>query len=285
MSYQLGDVVPLSVTVRDADGSAANAGQVDLTVTLPDGTTDVTSGISPTSTGVYDHDYATTQAGRHGVRWVATGANASAYTDAFLVEPADDRDFISLAETKRHLRKDATKTSDDAELAEFIAAACAKIVDLIGPVSPATVTDEVEVCRPRRTIILDAHPVIEVTSVQLAGTPATTIDPADADAGTAGWRLADAGAGLIDHTGGWPTGTVRIAYRAGRTPVPGNVRLAALELVKHLWQTIKLNTTGSRPPVAGGDQILIAGTAYALPNRVRELLGLGKLPSSDVMVG
>lgn len=136
-------------------------------------------------------------------------------------------------------------------------------------------------CRRHGRIILDTHPVIAVTSVTVDG---TLVDEADPNAGTDGWEL-DPGPGILRHTGYWPYGDVAITYRAGRTPLPGNVRLAALELVAHLWKTIKLQTQGSRPAVAGGDAVVVAGTAYALPNRVRELLGLGRNPTAGVLVG
>lgn len=281
MSYQLGDVVPLSVTITDADGNPADAGSVTLTVTLPDGTTDVTSDITSTTTGVYDHDYTTTQAGRHAVRWVATGDNASAYTDAFTVEASDDRTFISLAETKTHLRK--TDSKDDAELTGYITAACAKIVELIGQVSPITDTEEWTLHRPVRRLIPRTQPVLSVTSVEYAGTPTVTIPQADADTGTPGWVL-DPG-GVIRHTTYFGRGTVRVTLRAGRSPVPGNIRLAALELTGHLWRSTKLNGSGGRPPIQASDDLVIAGQAYALPNRVKELLGLGRLPTGDVLVG
>jgi hypothetical protein len=279
MSFNLGDVVPLSITVRDADGAPANAGAVTVTVTLPDGTS-ATPDVTNPETGTYNADYPTTQAGVHQVRWVATGENASAFEDAFSVGSATGLNFISLRETKTHLRKDLTKTADDAELAEFITAACAKIVELIGPVAPVDVTQQ---ARPGygRTIVLDQHPVISVTSVTIDGQDEPEADLA---AGTRGWIL-DPGAGLLGHLGPWPHGTVTMTYRAGRTPLPGNVRLAALELVKHLWTTIKYRQGGPRPGVPGDDTIVVAGQAYALPNRVRELLGLGKLQTSDVMVG
>ena len=280
MSFQLGDVVPLSVTVTDADSQLADASAVTLTVTLPDGTTDVTSNIASTTTGVYDHDYETVQAGVHQVRWVATGDNASAFEDVFSVGAAASANFISLAEIKTHLKKDLVKTTDDAELLEFITASCSKIVELVGPVAPVALTQTVRCGARRGSIILDAHPVIEVTSVTIDG---DAVAEADLDAGVSGWIL-DAGAGLLRHSG-WLWGTVTVAYRAGRAPLPGNVRLAGLELTAHLWRTIKLNGTGGRPPVAGGDDIVIAGAAYALPNRVRELLGLGRNPTSDVLVG
>lgn len=283
MSFQLGDVVPLSVTITDADGNLSNAGSVTLTVTLPDGTTDVTAGISSTTTGVYDHDYSTVQAGRHGVRWVATGANASAFTDAFEVEAADDLNFISLTDTKTHLRK--TDTKDDAELVGFITAACAKIVELIGPVSPTAVTETVRIPRwGNNTITLGTSPVISITSVTVRGVSPVTVPAADPDTNTDGWVL-NGGAGVLTHTSRFPYGTLQVDYRAGRTPVAGNIRLAGLELTSHLWRSIKLNGSGGRPPIQAADDIVIGGQAYALPNRVRELLGLGRNQTADVLVG
>lgn len=282
MTFQLGDVVPLSVTVTDADGNLADATAVTLTVTLPDATTVVTGPIASTTPGVYNHDYVTVQAGAHAVRWVATGTNASAYDDAFTVEATDNGAFISLHEQKVHQKKDLIKTSDDAELVGFIAASCEKIVELIGPVAPTTCVDTTPRRWCRGPIVLDQHPVISITSVAVVGGDA--IVAADLDNDVQGWEL-DPGPGLLSHSSWWPAGRIRVTYRAGRTPVPAKARLAALELTAHLWRTIKLNGTGGRPPVAGGDDIVIAGAAYALPNRVRELLGLGKNPTADVMVG
>lgn len=280
MSYQLGDVVPLSVTITDSDGQPADAGAVTLTVTLPDGTTDVTNPITSTTPGVYDHDFATTQAGVHQVRWVATGENASAFEDAFSVASAAGLNFISLRETKKHLKKDPAKTTDDAELIEFISAACSKITELIGPVAPVDVTQR---ARPGcdRTIILGQHPVISVTSVTVDGQTESEADP---DTGAPGWTL-DPAAGLLGHFGRWPYGTVTVTYRVGRTPLPGNIRLAALELVGHLWKQSQLNNGAGRPPITGDDQVIVAGAAYALPLRVRELLGLGRNQTADVLVG
>lgn len=285
MSFQLGDVVHLTFAVTDADGNPADAGAVALTVTLPDGTTDVTSNITPTGTGVYDHDYATVQAGRHGVRWVATGVNESAYTDAFTVEAADGGGaFISLAEVKRHLKK--TKVDDDDELLEFVTAACSAIEERIGPVTPVTVTEEVPATWRTNTIVLDHTPVIAVTSVVLAGDPVTTIPPFDPDTHVDGWQLA-AGAGVLTHSRRFPRGTIRVTYMAGRTPLPGNIRLAALELTAFLWRSIKMYGNGGRPGAPGVDDTLaIRGAAYALPNRVKELLGLGnQQPTDSVLIG
>jgi hypothetical protein len=283
MSFNLGDVVPLSVTITDADGQPANAGSVTVTVTLPDGTT-ASPDVSNPEIGVYNADYPTTQAGVHQVRWVATGENASAFEDAFSVASATGLNFISLAETKTHLRKDLTKTTDDAELLAFITAACSKIVELIGPVAPQSIVQAPVPVHPNDVVVLDYHPVIEVTTVTVDAPDGEEIPEADLSAGVQGWVL-DGDAGLLRHTRRWPCHAIQVVYRAGRTPLPGNIRLAALELVAHLWKTIKPLGAGNRPTVGGSDDIVIVGQAYALPNRVRELLGLGKNPTADVLVG
>lgn len=279
MSFQLGDVVPLSVTVKDAGGNPANAGSVVLTVTLPDGTT-ATPSVTNDATGVYNADYPTVQAGRHGVRWVATGTNASAFTDAFDVEPADDGDFVSLADVKRHMNK--TSANDDQEMAGFISAACQMIVERIGPVSPVSTSKTIWRRHIRRAVILDLRPVIEVASVTADG---VAIPQADPDTGTDGWEL-NAKSGVLTHSRRWPPAEcLHITYRAGRTPVPGNIRLAALELCAHLWRASQQNFGGGRPGLPGADDVVMPGAAYALPIRVRELLGLGAQPTAEPLVG
>src|SRR4051812_47275294 len=88
VTYDLGDVVPLAVLLTNDAGAAANAGAMVLTVTLPDGTI-VQPAITNGVVGSYTATLATTQAGRHTLRWLATGANAAAYVDEFDVQAAD----------------------------------------------------------------------------------------------------------------------------------------------------------------------------------------------------
>lgn len=278
MSFDLGDVVPLSVTVTLPSGQEQDAGEVNLTVTLPDGTTSLVGPISSTTAGVYDHDYTTVQAGRHNVRWLASGANASAYSDAFDVTPADDGDFISLADALQHLKKSST-TPDGEKLRGFVSAACRMITDRMGQVSPTTVVHEAARCGD--TIILPRRPIIAVASVErLPGL--VPIPQADRATGVAGWYLKST-EGVLAMSSGW-FGDARVTYRAGRTPLPPNFRLAGLELVAHLWRTSQLNSGGGRPSV-GTDEVLIPGTTFALPYNVRQLLGLDRLPRDEVLVG
>ncbi len=99
--YLPGAVVPLTFTVTDADGNAANAGGAALLITLPDGTTVAPSLDNPTE-GTYQADYVAVQSGRHVARATFTGANAGVIEDVFDVAPltqgrvsvADVRDYL-----------------------------------------------------------------------------------------------------------------------------------------------------------------------------------------------
>lgn len=191
-------------------------------------------------------------------------------------------DFITVEDAKKHLVK--TDDADDAELEGFVSAACSMIVDRIGQVSAVEAVDEADHrgFRRLRAIVLEDHPVVSVTAVQVVG--GETVPAADPDNHVDGWVL-DGGAGVLRHTGLWPRGIIRVTYTAGRVPLPGNVRLAALELTSHMWRSMKLNATGGRPALSGMDEVVMPGAAYALPFRVRELLGLGAQPTAEPLVG
>ncbi|MEU8279560.1 hypothetical protein ACFYOK_29410 [Microbispora bryophytorum] len=283
MAFDLGTVVPLSVTVTNAAGEPENATAVELTITLPDGSTTVQGSIDPISPGVYGYDYATLQAGVHRVRWVATGTNASAFTDVFVVEPAEGAPFVSLADVKHHLKKSgiaAEKSgiaADDEKLRGFIAAACQSITDRMGPVSPLTVVHDVTECG--RQVVLPRRPVIAITSVQ-ALSDLTTVPEADRAARVDGWVLESA-EGVLSLTRAY--GALRVTYRAGRSPLPATFRLAALEMTAHLWRTSQLNSGGGRPQV-GVDEVIVPGVSYALPYNVRQMLGLDKRPQDEVLI-
>jgi len=272
--FDLGDPVPLSISITDTAGQLADATEVTLTITLPDGTSTVIGPIASTSPGVYDHDYVAAQAGRHVVRWVATGTNASAFTDSFEVAPADGGAWLGLAEVREHLKK-SVGDGDDEKLRGFIAAGCSMIEARIGPVAPVTLT--FDGCG--RTVILE-RPAIAVISVVQVST-GDAVPEADPLAGTDGWTL-DAGAGLLTLSRDY--GRVRATVRVGRVPLPGNVRMAGLELIAHLWRTSQHNTSGGRPSL-GVDETVVPGVSYALPYNVRQLLGLDKRPQEHLVVG
>lgn len=279
MSYDMGDVVPLSISITDPSGIPANATAVSVAIRLPDGTTVNSATLTPLSTGQYEYDYTPIQVGRHGVYWTATGANASAYIDAFDVTPTDNGNFISLADTKNHMKRDLTAHTDDEKMRGFISSACQMITDRVGPVSPATY---VEVVWSRaHLLILSNYPVISVTSVvSLPG--GASLVAGDETAGVQGWILDSPLSGVMRHTHRFP-GQMRITYRAGRAVLPPNFRLAGLELTAHLWRVSQMNSGGNRPPIAQDEQI-VPGTTFALPYSVRQLLGLDKRPQRGILL-
>ena len=214
----LGDPVPLSVTIRNAAGAAQNADAVTLTVTLPDLTT-ASPTVTNTAPGIYEATYVPTQVGHHLVRWVATGANASAYTDTFDVDPSPTNAIVSLADVKAHLN--ITGTSNDDELRRLIDVATEWVESRIGPVVRRTLT---ETATPAGGNLFLAAPVISVSSMTSAYgvyTPANWT--ADGSTLVANYGTA---------TYAWP---VTVTYDGGYIVVPAAIRQAALIVIKGMW--------------------------------------------------
>lgn len=264
MSFDLGELVPLSVTIRDAAGTPANATSVTATITLPDGTTASSGAVAPTTQGVYDYDYATVQAGRHAVRWVATGANAGAYTDVFEVLPAATVQLISLADAKKHLNIPATKTDDDAEVADFIRSVTAVIERHVGAVARTAWTETHD--GGHHEVALRHYPVLSVTSVTVSG---TVLTPSD-------YTLSPL-SGVLARTSGYsalsfPPGraNVVVALVAGTVATAPNVAQAVKIILKHMWETQR-SAGGRRPPLDGEPVVDVA--TYAIPYRALEYLG------------
>lgn len=268
MPYDLGAVVPLGTTVRDSAGALANAGAMALTITLPDATTVAASPVAPTSTGLYVYDYPSTQAGRHTVRWVATGVNAGAYTDSFDVRESVPPGILSLADAKKHLNK--TGTTDDDEIRSWVESITAGIEGLCGPVIVRTVTERHE-GRRVPLICLRHTPILSVTSVVAILTGGTTYTVADLDI--------DTETGVVQRKdGGTLTGPLRVTYSAGRRIVPAAISSAARIILQHLWRT---QQGPGRPQLGTGDFDVtepIAGFGYAIPNRALQLLEPYRLP-------
>lgn len=276
MPVDLGDIYPLSINIYDVDRNLANATEVTLTAILPDGTIDSIGVIAPSTVGKYSYDFQTTQVGKHNFRWLATGANASAFSDSFYVQPIDGGEFISLPQFKNHIKK--VINTDDESLRLFIGAACQVITDRMGCISPTTFTEDVST--NRGFTALRKRPLLEIVSVQsLPGL--SLVDEADLSLSSSGWNV-DTTTGIL-YTGS-PYGKFRVTYRAGLSVIPKNYILAALELTHHIWKNSQQNAGGGRPAV-GIDETVITGVTYSFPYTVRQLLGLDKRPHKGVFVG
>lgn len=265
MPFDLGDTVPLTVEVRDATGVLANAGVIALTITLPDNTT-ASPAVSnpPATTGVYIYDYAPVQSGRHLVRWVASGANASAYTDSFDVRVSAPPLFFSLSDAKAVLNISPTVSTHDSLIRDLIESTTATVEYLIGPVVRQSVTEVHDggwTC-----LTLRQAPVISVQSIVPVLTGGTTYNVADTDleATTGVLRLL---------SGGSFVGPLRIAYTAGMTVTPAAVRDASRIILKHLWRirTGIDGLPGVGPPGDYGES-MVPGWGYAVPDAALQLL-------------
>ena len=270
MSYDLGAVVPLGTTVRDSSGALANAGNMALTITLPDQTTVSVPAVAPTSTGTYAYDYPSVQAGRHTVRWVATGVNAGAFVDVFDVREAAPPMLFSLASAKDKLDIPATSTGDDEELREFIEATTAAVEFFVGPVARRTVQQVVQ--GDREAWVLHTTPVLAVTAITPLQSWQQAIDVSALDV--------DTHTGILRRTD-WLwfySGDYRVTYSAGRAIVPANVSLAAKLILQHLWRT----KYGAARGVSSSDDFLateqVPGFGYAIPNRALQLLQADRDP-------
>lgn len=263
MPFDLGDTVRLEAECRDADGTLATAAAATLTLTLPDGTTSSPTVDAPATAGQYTHDYVTTQAGRHAVRWVFTGP-ACAYTDSFDVREAEPPTILSLADAKQHLN--ITGTTDDDELRGWIEATTAAVEWFVGPVVQRTVT-EVHSRRTSASLALHQPPVVSLTTLAAVRTGGTSYVAADMDV--------DSATGIVTRLdGGSISGPLRVTYTAGRAVVPASITAAARIILQHLWRTQR---AGSRGPVFGGGDDFsvtepIPGLGYAVPNRAVQLL-------------
>jgi hypothetical protein len=268
VAFDLGAVVPLGTTVQDAAGAPANAGSMSLVLTLPDRTTVTVDPVTPTSTGVYGYDYPTVQAGRHSVRWLATGINAGAYTDMFDVREATPPMLMSLATAKRHLKKN--DSNDDDEIRDWIEACTRAVEQFVGPVVMRTVVEDLRF-RSACSVALTRIPVVELTSVTALVTGGTSYDVDDLHL--------DGETGIVTRlAGGVLYGPLRFVSVVGRPIISANISSAGKIILQHLWRT---RQGPGRPQLGTGDFDVtepIPGLGFAIPNRAVQLLDPDRLP-------
>jgi hypothetical protein len=258
MPFDLGDVVPLTVTI-DVDG-IPTAATVVLTVTLPDGTA-VTPSITTPTTGKYQCDYLPTVPGRHVVRWVSTSPN-SAYTDVFDVRDSAIPSIVSLKDMKTHL--DIKGTSRDEELRGVIEAVTEMCEEHLGMAIVRQTRTEEHVIRSG--LVLNWTPVQSLVSVALVS-------------GTYTWNVADlhvSTSGVVTSPLGVPPyGHVTVAYVAGPPIVKAKHREAAEYTVQHLWKSKRPERGAGNRNAGLGDSLGYQQAGYALPNYAIECLGAG----------
>ena len=277
MTYDLGDVVPLGITITDSTGANANASVVTCSIYQPDGTL-VTGSVTNPSTGLYNCDFQPTQNGRHAVKWVATGTNASAYSDEFLVRDFTELGIVGLDEVKNHLNIPLTDTTLDDELRSFIDAGSDLAESYVGQIlGRRTFTSELydggqEFIRIRNPKAMTISSVYENDA--LVSSSNYVLD-------YTGQRLYRIGSGTLYATnsyGYWTAGmnNISITYVAGYVNPPMAAKQGVLEIIRHLWQTQR-GAINVMSRTQSGDELYNTPT-YSLPRRAMELLDPTSFP-------
>lgn len=176
-----------------------------------------------------------------------------------------DTDVISLAEMKAHLNM--TDSVSDAELAVFISAASEVVEDYVGAVVQRSVTDVFD--GGRSAVLLTVKPVASVTSVTDNG---TALD-------TGAYKVSESGVltRVVGRDAGRFTGGVQsleVVYTAGQAAdtasAPRRVKMAALIIAQHLWETQRPAAQG---PFSQASDDFDPRYAYSIPRRALEMLG------------
>lgn len=276
-SYDLGDVVALGITITNSAGTPQNATTVVCTITAPDGTSSTPS-VTNSGAGLYDVAFTPTLAGRHVVRWVAAGTNASAFSDEFTVRDLTTLPVVSYSTVLAHLNIPTASANED-EVRWFMDAAQDLAENYVGAIlGRRTIvetydgnTDHLRLRSPR---------AISITSVYENG---VLLDASNYKLDDTGQRLYRLTASSLSQSsfsayGYWATGvnTVTVTYIAGFTVTPPAIQQGVLEIIRHLWSTQRgaVNVMNRNTP---GDEFY-AGSTYSLPRRAMELLDPASLP-------
>lgn len=264
----LGDLIPLTVVVRDPSGALVNANTIALTITLPDNTT-VTPVITnpPAVTGTYTYDYQTMVKGRFRYTWTSTNP-ISAYSDVFDVRDVSAHSIFSLADAKKHLNM--TSTVDDEEVRQMVEAVTSVIESYRNEAIPRQTVVEQHVMGYGNQLALSKCPVVSITSI---------LDYQDRPQDITKWHLDGTCGILTNYQFRWFNGRdMTVTYEAGYTEIPANYILAAKIILAHLWTTQRIQNIGQQVTLgtrARPEEAIItpAGLGFAIPMRAVELLG------------
>jgi uncharacterized phiE125 gp8 family phage protein len=178
-------------------------------------------------------------------------------------------DIFTLAQAKKQLNIDAADTASDDELSGvYIPAVTAVIENNVGKVINRSVTEVFD--GGRAVLLLTSIPVVSITSVTEAG---SVLDPAG--------YVVDKNSGVLTRVSGVSAiaclpgiQSVSVLYVAGQaadvTQVAGNVRLAGLIILQHMWETQRPAGGG---PFSQGQDDYDPRYSYSIPRRALELLG------------
>lgn len=256
----IGNTITIVFFVKDSTGALVDADSLPVaTVTLPDATTS-TPTVTHVSTGKYSFKYLPAVGGEFGGKAVGTVAGDSFnYPCDFTVwDPA--RWVVSLDDAKQHLNITVSTTDD--ELSAFVVRAQSAVEARVGPLTPNTYTRRLgRDLTSVNALVLPVTPVISLTSVTSViglnvATTNLTVSTSGVVTGIYGWSFA---------------GAYDVVWVAGRASIPGDLYLAVLEMLRHLWSTQR---GGASRANRVGDSLAntVPESAYSWPFRVQQLL-------------
>ncbi|MGZ4518878.1 MAG: head-tail connector protein [Mycobacteriaceae bacterium] len=179
--------------------------------------------------------------------------------------------FITLSEVKAQLNM--TSTANDAELQDYLDAACDEVEQWVGPVATRVITGEFVDLMGRtifnelttagtRDFVLRWRPVQSIQSITSAILAGVTYAPTD--------FFIDTDTGIVRRNdGGTIFGPLVVSYTAGYATPPAWARLAAKIIVQHLWRTQR---GGAKRSGSGDDDGTVQGVGFAIPGAAAELL-------------
>lgn len=174
--------------------------------------------------------------------------------------------IVTLAEAKRQLKLDPSRTEDDVEIQAY----CDGITQVIEDykhevIERREIHEDVErFTRFGYRFRLWSVPVISITSVTSVLTGATW-DPAS--------LRVDRNSGLVRVLAGPPlSGLVDVALVAGYDTVPENYKRGALVVLQHNWE-VQRGVGSKRSGVVGPEEHYDHRFTYAIPRKALEWLG------------
>lgn len=254
------------IEIRNTADELEDATSVTLTITRPDGTTELAV-VTHTSDGVYDAEYTPPVgvAGHFTGLWVATGDLASTEPVAFDV--ASFAPVVDIVTARDVLR--VGQRAADQRLREVLYAATVRVEQIAGrALTRRTVVE-------RRTggktaLPLFSTPVQSVTSVVEDG---VTL------AATA-YALETATGILYRTSGAWCSDpdSVVVTYTAGASSVDPDVREAVLVMAQYLIDAGRGGSNLPRRSGADAGADYIDGAGYQVRRAVEELVGGYRVP-------
>lgn len=173
--------------------------------------------------------------------------------------------IVTLEQAKTQLRISEADTSQDDQLADFVAGITAAVEGYKGEVvAQRTITERLSLTG-RSRFRLWRLPVLELTSLT------SIVD------GTV-WDISafdvDPDSGLVEVlTGPFPKGRAIAVYDAGYAPVPQNYVQGALVILQHVWETQRGAGTALGGVIGKEEDDAYRSNTFSIPFKALEWLG------------